>query len=149
MRALLGLLILAGIFAMAAGWQERRTAELRDQRSQRFGIPNTDETLDGDWSTLVLGRPSGAESGSHSSEPAARRTAPIRAAELPAYAADTAFTVQENQVLGVICSQHYGSARRALIEAVAAYNDLASPDDIREGQVLLLPDEALLFPDEH
>ena len=61
MRALLGLLILAGIFALAARWQERRSGELRDERSYRYGIPAPDESLGEGWSTLVLGRPSGAD----------------------------------------------------------------------------------------
>lgn len=35
----------------------------------------------------------------------------------------------------------------AVVAAVATYNELASPDDIREGQELLLPDPAALFPE--
>ncbi|MCP3918298.1 MAG: LysM peptidoglycan-binding domain-containing protein [bacterium] len=144
MRALLGLLVLGGIFVLAATWQDRRTAELRRQRAHRFGIPDAEAQVDDGWSTLVLGNPSGAEP-----------LAPLEAAppedtpdpdtwDPPAYQPDYRYVVAKNDVLGVICQRHYDSARKELVDAIAAYNELKNANDIGEGQVLLLPDEELL-----
>ena len=65
----------------------------------------------------------------------------------PRYARDFEYVVRANDSLGVICQKHY--AERPLIklvEAVALYNDLKSPDSIRAGDTILLPDAAVLFP---
>lgn len=48
-------------------------------------------------------------------------------------------TVQRGQQLGELCRKHYGSGRRELVDAVARYNHMASPDQLREGQQLLFP----------
>jgi nucleoid-associated protein YgaU len=48
-------------------------------------------------------------------------------------------TVQRGQQLGDLCRKHYGSGRRELIDAVARYNHMANPDQLREGQQLFLP----------
>ncbi len=48
-------------------------------------------------------------------------------------------TVQRGQQLGDLCRKHYGSGRREVVDAVARYNHMASPDQLREGQLLLLP----------
>ena len=61
----------------------------------------------------------------------------------PEYAPDIAYEVQPRDTLGVICLEHYGTSKPKLVEAVARYNGLASPDSIRAGRVLLLPDRAL------
>ena len=67
-------------------------------------------------------------------------------APLPVVPADTRYVVQPNDVLGVICQTHYDvRPLSSVIEAVAAYNDLPSVDSIRSGDVLLLPDPAVLF----
>ena len=50
------------------------------------------------------------------------------------------YRIQSGDVLGEICSGHYGTARPALVQAVAEYNGLGSADDIREGDLLYLPD---------
>ncbi len=147
MRALLGLLILAGIFALAARWQERRSGQLRDERSFRYGIPAADESLDEGWSTLVLGRPSGADPLPAPLALTARESTREYQGPPLEYGPEYRHTVLKDQFLSTICAQHYGNVKPRLIEAVAAYNDLASPDDIREGQVLLLPDVELLLRD--
>jgi nucleoid-associated protein YgaU len=48
-------------------------------------------------------------------------------------------TVKRGDQLGELCRKHYGSARRELIDALARYNHMASADQLREGQQLLLP----------
>src|SRR5688572_15181570 len=62
MRALLGLLLLGGLFLSAATWQGRTTERLREQRELEFGVPKDAESRRAGragWSELVLGRPSG------------------------------------------------------------------------------------------
>jgi hypothetical protein len=148
MRALLGLFVLGGIFVLAATWQDRRTAELRENRTHRFGIPVDGVEAEGEWAQLVLGRPSGAEP----LAPLEAQDTPLEPHENewepPAYQPDYRYVVLKNDVLGIICQRHYDSARKELVDAIAAYNDLASPDDIREGDVLMLPDEELLALEE-
>jgi len=147
-RALLGVLLLGGLFLLAATWQRGQTARLRAERSQRYGVPAAGGSLRDGWSTLVLGGASGAP-------PLARPEAPGPAAEEPPpeedeppipYQPDYRYEVQPGDVLGTICKLHYGTARLRLVRAVARYNELPSPDAIRAGQVLLLPDPELLDP---
>ena len=52
--------------------------------------------------------------------------------------------VQPGDVLGSICKAHYGTAKLALVQAVARYNGLPSADAIRADDPVLLPDRALL-----
>jgi hypothetical protein len=134
MRTLIGLFLLGALFLAAAGWQHRLTDRLRDERSRKYGVPTREELERGEWSQLVLGRPSGAAPLPR--ERAARRPPPNRE-----------HTVARGEILGRICQSYYDTARPRVVEAVAAYNDLASANDIREGQVLLLPDLELLFPE--
>ncbi|MEZ6018254.1 MAG: hypothetical protein R3F49_24365 [Planctomycetota bacterium] len=166
MRALLGLLLLGGLFLSAATWQGRMTQRLREQRALEYGIPkDAASRSDGraGWSELVLGRPSGAAPlpplarpeaglepgpeptpGADSDAPAG--TAPSAAHTGRRYAPDFEYEVQPNDVLGVICQKHYGKGRlRELVPAVARYNDLSSADGIVAGKVLLLPDIELLL----
>lgn len=158
MRALLGLLVLAGLFLGAATWQSRMTDRLRAQRALEFGVP-ADAVGRGEvragWSELVLGRPSGAPP---LAKPVAAEPPPgpvPGADEVPGpgppakrYAPDFEYVVRPNDVLSVICQKHYGKGRlRELVPAIAKYNDLATPDGIVAGRVLLLPDVALLFGD--
>lgn len=150
MRALLGLLVLGGLFVVAASWQESHTERLRAQRSREFGLPSAGEAHDDSWCTLVLGRKSGAEpiptpdpAELAYAEPAPSADAAAAEPE-PSFEPDYRYEVQKNDVLGKICQRHYGTARPRLVDAVARYNELASANDIRAGQILLLPDRELL-----
>ena len=149
MRALLGLVVLGGLFLFAASWQRDQTARLRDERSLRYGVPAAGETRQEGWSTLVLGGSSGAPPipaperppGVDWEEPASEGGEAPRAVP---FQPDYRYEVQPGDVLGVICQRHYGTAKPRLVEAVARYNELASADAIRAGVVLLLPDRELL-----
>lgn len=153
MRALLGILVLGGLFLAAAAWQRSHTRVLREQRRSEYGLPENVEQgrADGEWSLLVLGRPSGAPPLVDGSGPAAPGPgegaddgAAAADAPEPEYAPDARYEVLSGDHLGGICQRHYGTARPALVEAVARYNALASPDAIRAGSILLLPDRGLL-----
>lgn len=156
MRAILGVLILGGLFLAAASWQESQTASLRAKRRSEHGIDPDSSTVRGDgrWSTLVLGAPSGAEpllqpgwtadhsQGSTSSaESGATESGPT---DEPKVTPDFSYTVRSGDILGRICREYYGSGGARLVEAVARYNGLSSPDSIRAGKPILLPDRSLL-----
>lgn len=157
MRAMLGLLVLGGLFLMAATWQGRATARLREQRAREFGVPVSLEDVRAGregWSELVLGRPSGAAplalpidasapaqgAGVREGGGAARQGAPS------SFARDFEYVVKARDVLSVVCQKHYGKGRlREIVPAVARYNDLSDANDIVEGQTILLPDVARLL----
>jgi nucleoid-associated protein YgaU len=162
MRLLLGLLILGGLFLVAANWQENlRSSVLKTRRLER-GIPShVDTTVNGEdgWATLVLGAPSGAKSippknaappESITREPAPG--APNPESVTPQPLPPTIQPDQERRIapgdsLSRICEQHYGTSRPRLVQALALYNSLSSPNQIRVGATLLLPDLDLLQGD--
>ncbi|MEM8709448.1 MAG: LysM domain-containing protein [Planctomycetota bacterium] len=94
----------------------------------------------------------GAGSPARSDEPASSsggmaRTS-MEATIAPRFARDFEYVVRPNDSLGVICQKHYEERPLIkLVEAVALYNDLKSPDAIRAGDTILLPDAAVLFPE--
>ena len=63
----------------------------------------------------------------------------------PCTAVDFTMRVRPGQSLSVICQQHYGSARKDLVQRVAAYNGLDDPNRIRVGNELYLPAESILY----
>ena len=151
MRTLLPLLVLGTLLILAGEWQSRsRTAPSAPAAEPRRDLGEA--PVDGDWDLLVLGRPSGAEP--------LRRPEPSPPAPdggtgrelpdpgpLPVYA-DTRYVVRPNDALGLICQTHYDvRPLSSVIKAVADYNDLDSVDSIKSGDVLLLPDPAVLFQD--
>lgn len=152
MRALLGILILGGLFLTAASWQKNQTKSLRAQRRAEYGLPTdaSEVHANADWSVLVLGRPSGAQP-LHDPERGGE-AAPIRAVppsgdappDPPSVAPDATHEVRSGEYLGGICDRQYGTSKPALVKAVARYNGLTSPDAIRAGDLLLLPDRSLL-----
>ena len=153
MRALLGILILGGLFLAAASWQRRHTQDLREQRRVQHGLPeeSTRTRSEAGWSLLVVGRPSGAPSlltdpggAPEPTDPRPEGTAGGEDPQAPSFAPDYLYVVRQGDSLGVICQKHYGTARKSLVEAVARYNGLGSPDSVRAGATLLLPDSALL-----
>jgi len=167
MRALLGLLLLGGLFLSAATWQDRMSHQLREQRARVHGVPEDAvrrAEVRAGWSELVLGRPSGRPAlpalreverelpplADSLSEEDSARAAPPGTNDRARYSPDFEYVVRPNDTLGTICQKHYGKGRLGVIvPAVARYNDLAKPDAIGVGRVLLLPDvELLLGPNE-
>jgi len=145
--------VLAGLFLLAAIWQRSHTEALREERAQRYGVPDSAHPRESGWSTLVLGRPSGAdplpplEGGVAGEEPPPGEEPPTPSPTPPPAEAreyDYRYEVQGGDVLGRICARHYGTSKPALVEALARYNDLESPDDIRQGDILLLPERGKL-----
>lgn len=147
MRALIPLIVLGTLLILAGEWRSRTTAGTSPARSPAERS-SAGVTSDG-WSLLVLGRPSGAAP-LRRPEPGPVVT-PLDVVPPPGpppapVAPDTRYTVRPNDTLGVICQKHYDvRPLSSVIEAVAAYNDLSSVDSIRSGDVLLLPDAAVLF----
>lgn len=153
MRIILGLLLLGGLFLMAALWQGRITERLHGERRLRHGIPAAGDRRGDDWARLVLGRPSGVDplpAPTDLSSPAPVDEEQEFRIELPDFPPDYHYVVTSKDVLGKICQAHYDSQYplRQLVAAVAAYNDLRSANDIRAGHVLLLPDLGILFPED-
>jgi len=60
---------------------------------------------------------------------------------------DRVYVVQNGDVLGSICQKHYERPPHQLVDLVAEYNDLSSPNAIREGLELRLPAEVVFFPE--
>jgi phage tail protein X len=52
--------------------------------------------------------------------------------------------VQRGETLGEICVEAYGTQKGGLPLALARFNGLDDPGQIREGQDLLIPDRARL-----
>jgi nucleoid-associated protein YgaU len=157
MRLLLGLLILGGLFLVAANWQENlRSSVLKTRRLER-GIPShVDTTVNGQdgWTTLVLGAPSGAKSirPKNAAPPESiiqgPTPEPVTPQPLPpTIQPDQERTIAPGDSLSRICEQHYGTSRPRLVQALALYNSLSSPNQIRVGATLLLPDLDLLQGD--
>ena len=157
MRLLLGLLILGGLFLVAANWQENlRSSVLKTRRLER-GIPShVDTTVNGQdgWATLVLGAPSGAKSirPKNAAPPESiiqgPTPEPVTPQPLPpTIQPDQERTIAPGDSLSRICEQHYGTSRPRLVQALALYNSLSSPNQIRVGATLLLPDLDLLQGD--
>ena len=155
MRALIGLVVLGTLFVMAASWQSRMTSELRKDRSRRYNVADDSATGQEGWSRLILGRPSGVDpllipepqgpAASFSPQLAPPSAAP-EPAPAPRFRPDRVHRVQANEVLGKICQEHYEvRPLAAVVDRIAKYNDLDSPNDIREGQELRLPDPDFLF----
>jgi nucleoid-associated protein YgaU len=162
-RLLVGVLILLALFSAAALWQRSWKDEARSSRdsfSNSRQEASSANSGDG-WSRVVLGRPSGGEPyAAKAEETSPGSTSAIRespadpareggpgpaqgtkspAAAPPAPELDPVVTVKAGQTLSEICHEHYGSARQELVLAVARYNQLTGPDEIREGQRILLP----------
>jgi hypothetical protein len=158
MRALLGLLVLGTLFVMAASWQNRTTRRQHDARARSYNT-SSDTSLGGDWSRLLVGRASGAEplavpdDVSSGPDPEGDVPAPPPSVDPPVqpekrYAPDRVHIVQPNEVLGTICQAQYEvRPLHEVVARVARYNELPSPDAIRVGMKLLLPDPAVLFAD--
>ncbi|MBL6720944.1 MAG: LysM peptidoglycan-binding domain-containing protein [Planctomycetes bacterium] len=165
MRAVLGLLILGALCLGAAQWQGRLTRSAQEQREARAGIPLPGAEHvpgEGGWAVLVLGAESRAPrlaelaqsagaAGTPTLPPAAeaRPAAPTPAPVEPAPPAPVlaplrTHRVRRGETLGEICVEAYGTQKGGLPLALARFNGLDDPGQIREGQDLLLPDRARL-----
>jgi hypothetical protein len=159
-RVLLGWLFLFGLAAFAgwgtANWRaharERGDAITRVQKPEAPGIP----------ATVLIGGPSttGTTNPTASSprQPAPASTEPNRplapkAQEPrpnPRPPAPFELKVRPGSSLSRICQDFYDEPNRPpltqVVEAVARWNHLASPNDLRAGELLELPTLELLFP---
>ena len=128
---LLAALLLAG-FALALALLRRDAP-----------APVAPAEADPGWGSVVLGAPSGVEPYSPGTQPSAPAPAPTPAPILPAptppLAHEFELTVSPGQSLSAICKEHYGSASVALVEALARFNGLKTPDAVRAGEKLRLP----------
>jgi hypothetical protein len=166
MRTLIGLVILGTLFLLAAFWQEFETSDARDRRRHEFGVEHKSEArLPGGegWTRLVLGSPSralsrrpdpdGRDSRPTGSEPGGFDGPPLDPGVSPPpepASVDndiTVYEVKSGEFLGGICSKHYGTSRPRLVNAVAKFNGLSSPDALRADTNIQLPPLALLAPE--
>lgn len=163
MRTLIGLSILGTLFLLAAFWQEFETSDARDRRRHEFGVEHESEaTLPGGegWTTLVLGSPSRALS--RRPDPDARDPHPddfapdrfdddasdpddVPPDPDPIDSDITLHHVKSGEFLGGICSKHYGTSKPSVVNAVAAFNGLSSPNALRADTTIQLPPRALLL----
>ena len=165
MRALLVVLLIFVAFGAALVWQSGTMARLLSEHAERRGVmagssgdPATRPVPAG-WGTVVLGDPSGADPVEPQAAPGTARALPETVepgqllarpvstewSELEARAlADYEVTVQRGMTLSAVAKAHYGEAPQTLVDALARYNGLASPDEIELGAVLRLPERSKL-----
>ena len=98
-------------------------------RGERFA-PAADDPAQGPG-------PAGGTTAPATADPAPGEVSPPPAA--PASAREFQLGVQRGMSLSSICKQHYGSARREIVTALARHNALADENTLREGQRLVLP----------
>ena len=141
MRTLIGLTILGTLFLLAAFWQEFETSDARDRRRHEFGVETEIQAKvppgEG-WTTLVLGSPSRALS----RLPDRCRSRP---GTRPIDSDITVHRVKSGEYLGGICNDHYGTSKPGLVNAVAAFNGLSSPNALKADTNIQLPPRALLL----
>lgn len=84
-------------------------------------------------------------------EPSARGSADDQAdhapglqRDLPSTLPDAELEVRPGQTLSEIAFAAYGTANPGLVEALARYNGLGDPDDLRVGTTLRLPERKAL-----
>ena len=143
MRGLVLLILLAAAFGLAALWQQRHLAELQAARraaeAEADGVlrstPNGD--LAPGQAVLLVGRPSGAEPRPRPTP--AEQAMPPAAPQAESALEDYALEVQPGQTLSGIAYLHYQESGPALVRALAAYNGLEDPDQLRAGKALRLP----------
>lgn len=162
MRILILVLALACLFGGAALWHQHRVATARDAQSEarRIAAGEAARTEVGvlreGWSAIVVGKPAervASASTANAASAAPPGTAPPpssdpaigpTAAPTSAEAADFELVVQPGQSLSKIAAAQYGTSRKELVDALARYNGLASPDALQAGFKLKLPSPAIL-----
>ena len=165
MRALLVVLLIFVAFGASLVWQSGTMARLMSEHAERRGVMAGSAAdpaalpVPAGWGVLVLGDPSGAEPLEPQAAPGTTRALPEAVepgrllarpvsaewSELEARAlADYEVTVRRGMTLSAIAKAHYGESPRALVDALARYNDLESPDELVLGTRLQLPERTKL-----
>lgn len=167
MRPLVLILAIAVAFGAAAAWQSRKVAALKAERVRAAAIADglLAETESGEvqagWAVITVGRPAGPSGAARVSEsiprsdgesdaesrtqlepgvaPATQAPQASTQTTNDSWSADWELTVEAGQSLSKIASAHYGTATAELVAALARYNALSSPDELRAGQRLRLP----------
>jgi hypothetical protein len=148
-RALLGWLLLFGLAALAGLGTARWRAEARtrgesltqEQDDEKPGVP----------ARVLFGQHSGAAAlrAEEVVPPIAPPVLHEESASPPA-PAPLKLTVHPGSTLSKLCQEYYVEDGRPplskVVDAVALWNGLASPNDLRAGQVLELPSLLSLFP---
>jgi hypothetical protein len=164
-----GWLLLFGVCALAWTWQVRWSDGVRAARESLRSTPAGLHEREASWGRITVGRPSGSEPlvdfppAEVPEDPAPRpatgggapspfltpreETPGVAEPPAPPVWEDAEYVVPRGAVLSRICQDYYGSGRPPIPERVAQYNGLDSPDDLREGQVLRLPEWEALFPE--
>ena len=149
MRALLGWLILFGLAALA-GWGTARWRAYARAQGESLTQVQEDEKP-GVPARVLIGQHSGAAP--LRTEEVERPKAPAIFHDEPApppAPAPLVVTVRPGSTLSKLCQEYYVDASRPplseVVDAVAAWNDLANPNDLRAGQLLELPQLSRLFP---
>lgn len=148
MRIVLGVLVLIGLFLGAAWLRHSFTTEARSASERAWGSGELKlAPIEEGWGRAIVGVQSGvapvAAAEVRPTPPAAApKTEPKTEPE--AKPAQATHVVQPGENLGRICAQVYGTSDKRLVEAVAKANGLTSPNAIRVGQTLVLPDRAQL-----
>jgi len=160
-RAFAGWLVLIALCGLTGYLQSRWSDQVRAERESLRSAPTDLRGREESWGELRIGRPSGAlpiELPEFSPETlpetpsVAQQEGAGQSSEQPApqteQPAPTIFEyiVPQGRVLSKICEDFYDSGRSPIPERVARYNGLASPDELRAGQKILLPPWELLFP---
>jgi len=164
LRTLFWWLLLLCLCAIAGLVQVRWRRGVEGERRELRTVPTTIEEREQGWARITIGEPSGAApvrvevwwpepsaeegSGTSPEPPSETPPSPIDLSDPPPgyRPADFVYTVPRGRVLSKICAEFYGTGRPPLPQRVAEYNRMASPDELKEGQVLRLPAWSVLFP---
>ena len=155
MRVLFGWLLLFGLVA-AAAWGTARWRMRARERSHALTVERAPDAP-GSPARVLIGAPSGAEPLGGTQPP---RSVPRRIFEehtptperSPTQPAPKIFEymVRPGSTLSKICQDFYTQSERPplseVVDMVADWNELASPDDLSVGQTLQLPPLEQLFP---
>jgi len=151
MRIVLGVLVLIGLFLGAAWLRHSFTTEARSASERAWGSGELKlAPIEEGWGRAIVGVQSGvAPAAPEEVRPTPPAAAPLAPKPEPKpepkpKPAQATHVVQPGENLGRICAQVYGTSDKRLVEAVAKANGLTSPNAIRVGQTLVLPDRAQL-----
>ena len=172
MRILLGWLLLLSLAALAGLIQARWTDGVREERDALMrsrGARTSAAEEDDGWSQVVIGRPSGEDPFDMEWPPVDEGEVPgpewtdepqpyadwVDPGDDPARVLPPPpdpepapqvwqVTIQSGMVLSRLCAKAYGRGTPSIVEAVARYNELEDPDDLRVGDVVLLPPYGML-----
>ncbi|MCE9592781.1 MAG: LysM peptidoglycan-binding domain-containing protein [Planctomycetes bacterium] len=157
MRFLILLLALACLFGLAMLWQADRiaTAKANQAEARRIAAGDAAHTEVGvvqdGWGVVLIGRPAGdagltpadgsnAPAGGPSGRNDGGGEAQVPVAPpIANEPADIEYVVGPGMSLSKIAAAQYGTSNKALVDALARYNGLASADALQAGVTLKLP----------